>query len=340
MKKVIYPKVGGVDSIEILDVEEPQASEGEVVVRIHRAGINFADLMMRQGLYGSNPDFPFTPGYEASGVIISLGKGVKGLELGDRVLAMTGFGGYSEKVSIPSSRVFKLPDSVTFDQAAAIPVTYGTAYHMLFHLGRISPGDSVLIHHAAGGVGTAVAQLCKVAGASIVIGTASAPKKEFVESIGVKFVDRETEDFVKICKDMTGGKGVHHAIDPVGGKNLMRSYKATRRGGKVYFFGASSAVKGDKRSIISAFRMWLNTPKFNPIKMMSSNKAIFGVHMGLLDDNTIFEGHLSALSKMLEDNEIDPIIDSIWRFERVSEAQMHMHDRKNRGKILLDFAPE
>lgn len=340
MKKVIYPKVGGVDSIEILDVEEPQASEGEVVVRIHRAGINFADLMMRQGLYGSNPDFPFTPGYEASGVIISLGKGVKGLELGDRVLAMTGFGGYSEKVSIPSSRVFKLPDSVTFDQAAAIPVTYGTAYHMLFHLGRISPGDSVLIHHAAGGVGTAVAQLCKVAGASVVIGTASAPKKEFVESIGVKFVDRETEDFVKICKDMTGGKGVHHAIDPVGGKNLMRSYKATRRGGKVYFFGASSAVKGDKRSIISAFRMWLNTPKFNPIKMMSSNKAIFGVHMGLLDDNTIFEGHLSALSKMLEDNEIDPIIDSIWRFERVSEAQMHMHDRKNRGKILLDFSPE
>ena len=340
MKKVIYPKVGGVDSIEILDVEEPQASEGEVVVRIHRAGINFADLMMRQGLYGSNPDFPFTPGYEASGVIISLGKGVKGLELGDRVLAMTGFGGYSEKVSIPSSRVFKLPDSVTFDQAAAIPVTYGTAYHMLFHLGRISPGDSVLIHHAAGGVGTAVAQLCKVAGASVVIGTASAPKKEFVESIGVKFVDRETEDFVKICKEMTDGKGVHHAIDPVGGKNLMRSYKATRRGGKVYFFGASSAVKGDKRSIISAFRMWLNTPKFNPIKMMSSNKAIFGVHMGLLDDNTIFEGHLSALSKMLEDNEIDPIIDSIWRFERVSEAQMHMHDRKNRGKILLDFAPE
>ena len=340
MKKVIYPKVGGVDSIEILDVEEPRASEGEVVVRIHRAGINFADLMMRQGLYGSNPDFPFTPGYEASGVIISLGKGVKGLELGDRVLAMTGFGGYSEKVSIPNSRVFKLPDSVTFDQAAAIPVTYGTAYHMLFHLGRISPGDSVLIHHAAGGVGTAVAQLCKVAGASIVIGTASAPKKEFVESIGVKFVDRETEDFVKICKDMTGGKGVHHAIDPVGGKNLMRSYKATRRGGKVYFFGASSAVKGDKRSIISAFRMWLNTPKFNPIKMMSSNKAIFGVHMGLLDDNSIFEGHLSALSKMLEDNEIDPIIDSIWRFERVSEAQKHMHDRKNRGKILLDFSPE
>jgi len=340
MKKVIYPKIGGVDSIEIIEVDDPIASEGEVVVRIHRAGINFADLMMRQGLYGSNPDFPFTPGYEASGVITSVGSGVNGLDIGDRVLAMTGFGGYSEKVSISSSRVFKLPDSVTFDQAAAIPVTYGTAYHMLFHLGRISPGDSVLIHHAAGGVGTAVAQLCKVAGASVVIGTASSSKKEFVESIGVNFVDRETEDFVEVCKDLTGGKGVHHAIDPVGGSNLMKSYKATRRGGKVYFFGASSAVKGEKRSMITAFRMWLNTPKFDPIKMMSSNKAVFGVHMGLLDDQHIFEGHLNNLSKMLENGEINPIIDSIWRFERVAEAQKHMHDRKNRGKILIDFAPE
>ena len=153
MRKVIYPKIGGVDSIEITDTEDPLAAKGDVVVRIHRAGINFADLMMRQGLYGSNPDFPFTPGYEASGVITNTGEGVYDFEVGDRVLAMTGFGGYSEKISIPSKRVFKLPDNVTFDQAAAIPVTYGTAYHMLFHLGRISPGDTVLIHHAAGGVG-------------------------------------------------------------------------------------------------------------------------------------------------------------------------------------------
>ena len=120
----------------------------------------------------------------------------------------------------------------------------------------------------------------------------------------------------------------------------MRSYKATRRGGKLYFFGASSAVKGDRRSIIAAIRMWFNTPKFDPIKMMSSNKAVFGVHMGLLDDDKIFAGHLNALSKMLENNEINPVIDSIWRFERVAGAQLHMHDRKNRGKILLDFAPE
>ena len=340
MRKVIYPRTGGVSSIEIVECPEPEIKEGEVRVRIHRAGINFADLMMRQGLYGSNPDYPFTPGYEASGEVIEVSEGVTAFSQGDRVLAMTGFGGYSEQVAMDQSRLIKLPDSVSFEQAAAIPVTYGTAFHMLVHLGGISKGDSVLVHHAAGGVGTAVAQICKAYGASLVIGTASSSKKEFVESLGVTFVDRGSEDFVGVCKEMTDGKGVHHALDPVGGSNLMKSYKALRRGGKLYFFGASNAVKGDKRSMFSALRMWGTTPSFDPLKMMSSNKAVFGIHMGLLDDESIFKGHLSKLSEMLQKGQIDPIIDSVWRFEDVAKAQMHMHDRKNRGKILLDFSPE
>tara|TARA_B100000676_G_scaffold291515_1_gene326128 strand:- start:67 stop:1086 length:1020 start_codon:yes stop_codon:yes gene_type:complete len=339
MKKVIYPRIGGVDSIEIVDDKDPVPSEGNVVVRIHRAGINFADLMMRQGLYGSNPDYPFTPGYEASGEVISVGEGVKGISVGQRVLAMTGFGGYSEMACLDANRVIPLPDSVSFDQAAALPVTYGTAYHMLVYLGNLSKGDTVLIHHAAGGVGTAVAQICRAYGVSKVIGTASAPKREFVESLGVHFVDSKTEDFVSVCKSLTDGKGVHHAIDPVGGNHLMRSYKALREGGKLYCFGASGAVKGDRRSMVTAMRMWASTPKFDPLKMMSSNKSVFGVHMGLLNDESIFKGHLEALSKMLLEGQIDPIIDSVWRFERVADAQKHMHDRKNRGKILLDFSP-
>ena len=338
MRKVVYPKVGGVDSIQIVEEDDLIPGYGEACVRIHRAGINFADLMMRQGLYGSNPDYPFTPGYEAAGEILSIGEGVDGLSEGQRVLAMTGFGGYSEMVCLDSNRIIPLPDSVSFDQAAALPVTYGTAYHMLVYLGNLSEGDTVLVHHAAGGVGTAVAQICQAYGVSKVIGTASAPKKEFVESLGMHFVDSKSEDFVSVCKSLTDGKGVNHAIDPVGGKHLMRSYKALCRGGKLYCFGASSAVKGEKRSVATAMSMWATTPKFDPLKMMRSNKAVFGVHMGLLDDESIFKGHLEALSDMLLKGKIDPIIDSVWRFEQVSEAQKHMHDRKNRGKILLDFS--
>tara|TARA_B100000287_G_scaffold347688_1_gene335647 strand:- start:37192 stop:38208 length:1017 start_codon:yes stop_codon:yes gene_type:complete len=338
MRKVVYPKPGGVASIEIVEVEDPVPGAGEVCVRVHRAGVNFAELMMRQGLYGSSPNFPFTPGYETSGVVIEIGEGVSSVNEGDRVLAMTGFGGYSEKVVLPESRVFAIPDSISFDQAAAIPVTYGTAYHMLVHLGNLTKGESVLIHHAAGGVGTAVAQICEAYGASLVIGTASSPKSDFVESLGMRFVDRDNEDFVQVSKEMTGGKGVHHAIDPVGGGHLARSYKAMRKGGKLYYFGASAAVKGQNRSRVAELSMWWGMPRFDPLSLMSSNKAVFGVHMGLLEDQSIFQGHLEALSKLLLEGKIDPIIDSVWRFEKIADAQMHMHNRRNKGKIILDFS--
>tara|TARA_B100001113_G_scaffold305781_1_gene266682 strand:+ start:1247 stop:2269 length:1023 start_codon:yes stop_codon:yes gene_type:complete len=339
MRKIVYPRAGGVETIQIVEESDPVPQSDQVCVRIHRAGINFAELMMRQGLYGSSPDFPFTPGYEASGVLIGVGDRVENLKEGDRVLAMTGFGGYSEKVCLDARRVIPIPDSVSFDQAAAIPVTYGTAFHMLVHLGRISKGDSVLIHHAAGGVGTAVAQICRSFGSSLIVGTASTPKRDFVESMGMRFVDREREDFEEVCKDLTDGKGVHHAIDPVGGSHLLRSYKSLRKGGKLYYFGASAAVKGERRSRLSELRMWWGMPRFDPLKLMTSNKAVFGVHMGLLEDETVFKGHLASLSEMLEKGEIDPVIDSVWRFEKVADAQMHMHNRKNRGKVLLDFSP-
>ena len=340
MKKVVYTKIGGPDTIEIIDEELGRPEENQVKVRVYRAGINFADLMMRQGLYGSNPDFPFTPGYEVSGIITQIGENIDDLTIGERVIAMTGFGGYAEEVIVDSNRIIKIPDSMSFDQAAAMPVTYGTAYHMLVYLGGIKQGDSILIHHAAGGVGTAAAQICKSFGAKLMIGTASKSKKEFVESLGMYFVDRDEEDFVRVSKELTDGKGVHQAIDPVAGKHLMRSYKSLRNGGKLHCFGASSAVPKQKRSIIAALRMWINTPKFNPMKMMNSNKAVFGVHMGRMDDDKIFKNHLTELAALLEKGEIDPIIDSVWKFEEVSKAQKHMHNRRNRGKVLLDFSPK
>ena len=340
MKRIVYTKIGGPDSIEIISEKLEQAVDNEVKVRVYRAGINFADLMMRQGHNVTNPDFPFTPGYEVSGIITEIGDNVENLKIGDRVIAMTGFGGYAEEVIIGSNRIIPIPNNMSFDQAAAMPVTYGTAYHMLVHLGGIKEGDSILIHHAAGGVGTAAAQICKSFGAEIIIGTASKSKKEFVESMGMYFVDRDSEDFVKVCKKLTNGKGVHQAIDPVAGKHLMKSYNSLRNGGKLHCFGASSAVPKEKRSIIAALRMLINTPKFNPMKMMNSNKAIFGVHMGRMDDEEIFRSHLNELGRLLEKGGINPIIDSVWRFEEVSNAQKHMHQRKNKGKVLLDFSPK
>ena len=147
MKRVGYARRGGLEAIEIIEEEAPSPSSGHVRIEVHRAGINFADLMMRQGLYGGAPDFPFTQGYEISGIVLELGEGATGLSVGDRVVARTGFGGYSEQVVVDLQRVWPLPENVSFDAAAAMPVTYLTAHHMLVYLGNFKPGDSILVHH-------------------------------------------------------------------------------------------------------------------------------------------------------------------------------------------------
>ncbi|MCH2641719.1 MAG: zinc-binding dehydrogenase [Candidatus Thalassarchaeum sp.] len=336
MKRIVYTKRGGLEAIEIIDEKSPEPGNNEVMIEVHRAGINFADLMMRQGLYGAAPDFPFTPGYEVSGVIRAIGSDVERHNVGDRVVALTGFGGYAEQVVVSEERAWTLPDNVSFDAAAAMPVTYLTAHHMLVHLGNFREGDSVLVHHAAGGVGTATAQIVKALKGGRIYGTASVEKADFVEEMGMIHIPRG-EDFVQRIKGESDG--VHHALDPVGGKHVMESYKALRNGGRLYVFGASSAVKGPKRSLWTAIKMWRTTPRFDPIRMMNSNKSVYGVHMGMWKDEEIAREQMIALASMLEKGQIDPVIDSIYRFEDVAKAQQYIHNRGNRGKVLLDFSP-
>jgi NADPH:quinone reductase-like Zn-dependent oxidoreductase len=336
MKRIVYTKRGGLEAIEIIDEKSPEPGNNEVMIEVHRAGINFADLMMRQGLYGAAPDFPFTPGYEVSGVIRAIGSDVERHNVGDRVVALTGFGGYAEQVVVSEERAWTLPDNVSFDAAAAMPVTYLTAHHMLVHLGNFREGDSVLVHHAAGGVGTATAQIVKALKGGRIYGTASVEKADFVEEMGMIHIPRG-EDFVQRIKGESDG--VHHALDPVGGKHVMESYKALRNGGRLYVFGASSAVKGPKRSLWTAIKMWRTTPRFDPIRMMNSNKSVYGVHMGMWKDEEIAREQMVALASMLEKGQIDPVIDSVYRFEDVAKAQQYIHNRGNRGKVLLDFSP-
>ena len=161
---VTITKAGSPSVLKIMDIEMPVPKEGEVTVEVHYAGINFADTLMRLGLYQPRPPFPFTPGYEVSGIIKSLGKGVTGFEVGQRVVAAMQTGGQCSHVSVKSSRVIPIPDEMGLDEAAAMPVTYLTAHHMLHYLGHLKKGESVLIHGGAGGVGTAALQLCQWAG--------------------------------------------------------------------------------------------------------------------------------------------------------------------------------
>ncbi len=334
-KRAIYTRKGGPNVIEILNEEMSNLQSEKVRIEVYYAGINFADLMMRVGLYGAAPPFPFTPGYEVSGIISEVGASVTNLKIGDPVVSMTRFGGYSTFVDVYPEQCFILDDENDLAMAAAIPVTYATAHHMLVHLGKIRQGDSVLIHHAAGGVGSAAAQIAKAKGAEILIGTASEKKKEFVEQQGMIHVSRN-ENFVEICKSLTNGKGIDHALDPVGGKHLMRSYRALSNGGKLYTFGASSAIPGKKRNILAALKMWFQTPKFDPLRMMNSNKSVFGVHLGTWEKEEIMKEQMKDIVNMYQNGKLSPVVDSIFKLDDVSKAHIHMHNRKNKGKILLD----
>lgn len=335
IRRAVYPKKGSPETIRIVEGDIGPLAANHVRIDVHYAGINFADLMMRMGFYGAAPPFPFTPGYEVSGTIIEIGKDVRNRSVGDRVVAMTRYGGYSTMVDIHPNQSFILGPKQSLESAAAIPVTYATAHHMLVHLGRIREGDTVLVHHAAGGVGTAVAQIAKAKGAALIIGTSSAHKKEFVESMGMHHIPRG-DDFVVRCRELTNGKGVDHALDPVGGKHLLKSYKALAKGGKLYTFGGSSAVPGKRPNIFAALWMWWRLPRFDPLRMMNSNKAVFGIHLGTWEKEEIMRDQMKEIVEMQKQGLIDPVVDSVFPLIEVAKAQTHMHERKNRGKILLD----
>ena len=334
---VAITKAGSPSVLKIIDIEMPIPKEGELCIEVHYAGINFADTLMRLGLYKPRPPFPFTPGYEVSGIIKSLGEGVTGFEVGQRVVAAMQTGGQCSHVCVKSSRVIPLPDEISLESAAAMPVIYLTAHHMLHYLGNLKPNQSVLIHGGGGGVGTAALQLCKWAGVEKVWATASKSKAEIIKSFGGIPIDRHNEDFVEIIKRETNGKGVDHILDPIGGDNLRKSLSVLAEGGKLYSYGMSAAAPSSKRSIIKAFFAWRKTPKIDPLKLMMKNRSIFGVHMGTWKDESAMVIQLERILQGIKEGALEPVIDSIYPAEDVAKAHQHIHDAKNIGKVLLQF---
>ena len=330
-------KAGSPDVLRIKEFPMPSAAKGEVCIEVHFAGINFADTLMRLGLYRPVPPFPFTPGYEISGVISQIGEGVEGFEIGQRVVAALRTGGQASHVVVQQSRVIPVPDEMGLDVAAAMPVTYMTAHHMLHYLGHLKKGETVLIHGGAGGVGTAALQLCQWAGIENVWATASGHKADIIKSYNGIPIDRHNEDFVKIIKDATNGRGVDHILDPIGGENLKKSLKVLAQGGRLYAFGLSAAAPSSKRNLLKSYFALRKTPKFDPLRLMTSNKSIFGVHMGTWNDEEAMKSQLERILQGIQEGALNPVIDSIFPVEEVAKAHQHIHDAKNIGKVLLSF---
>ena len=321
--------------VETFDASPP--GPGEVAVDVAYGGINFADLLQRLGLYNPRPPYPFTPGYEASGTVVALGKGVDHLEVGDSVIAVPGTGAHTSHLNCAAERVIRIPEGMTLEAAAAMPVTYLTAHHMLHHLGHLSSEHSVLIHGGGGGVGTAALQLCRWVGVERVWATASAGKADIIRSFGGTPIDRHSENFVDVIRTATEGAGVDHVLDPIGGDHLVRSLSACREGGNVYTFGMSSFAPSGKRRPIRTALAWLRRKEIDPLRLMARNRALFGVHMGTWSRQDVILEQMERLVQGVAEGHLVPVIDRVFPIEQAPAAHQHMHDGNNVGKVLFSM---
>jgi len=336
MRQVEIPRHGGPEVLRIVERPDPEPGDGEVRVAVNAAGINFADILARMGLYRDAPKPPMVVGYEVAGIIDAVGAGADATLEGQRVLAMTRFGGHSSSVVVPAEAAVPLPDAMPFDEAAALPVVYLTAYHMLYHLGNLHPGERVLIHSAGGGVGLAAIQLARLRGAEI-FGTASPGKHERLRELGVHHcIDYHTEDFEKAIQEATGGRGVHIILDAVGGDSFKKSYRSLAKCGRLFCFGVSSFAAGDRRSLLRTMASLARTPFYSPIRFMLDNKGVFGVNLGQLwDEQELVLGHLTTLLELYQEEKISPTVARAFPLEEAAEAHRYIQARNNFGKVVL-----
>ena len=336
MQQVVITRHGGPEVLHVRETAEPQLKSGDVLIDVKYSGINFADLLMRMGLYPSAPKPPFTPGYEVSGVIAKVGSTENDELLGKSVAALTKFGGYSSKVVVKKDRLIALSDGVDMALAAAMPVVYLTSYVMLSLQAHLQKDEWVLIHNIGGGVGLAAVELSRMIGANI-IGTASVGKHDRLREKGIHhLIDYNTEDFVARVKEITEGKGVDVIIDPIGGENLKKSYKALGSFGRLVVFGFSKAASGPRRKVLHLLKEYIKTPKFSPIQLMGHNKGVFGCHLGMvMDRQELLQECMQKLMSYFQSGDINPHVDRVFPLNRVTDAHQYIMDRRNFGKVLL-----
>jgi len=337
MRQVWISRYGPPEVLELREAAMPRPADDQILIKVAASGVNFADIMARRGLYPDAPKSPCVVGYEVAGEVVAAGPAVIGFSPGDRVIALTRFGGYSSHVCVPERQTFALPGGLGFAEGAALPVTYLTAYQLMIAMGRLAAGETVLVHSAGGGVGLAAIDLAAIIGAQV-IGVASAAKHDFLRRRGVMgLIDGRAKGLVSQVMALTEGRGVHLALDARGGRSWRDSYDCLAPTGRLAVFGLASAVGPGGRFAAMARAVtsmpWL---RFNPFRLMNDNRGIFGVNIGHL------WGHIDLLRGAMEQivewealGKVRPVVDRSFRFEEAAAAHRYIEDRHNIGKVVL-----
>ncbi|SDE09285.1 zinc-binding dehydrogenase [Rhodococcus tukisamuensis] len=331
MRAVVITRHGEADVLRVQQRPSPTLAPGGLRIEVRAAGVNFADVMARLGLYADAPPLPSVVGYEVSGVVTEIASDVTDFAVGDRVFAGTRFGGYAEEVCVRQQDAVPLPTSLSFEQGAAIPVNYATAWAGLIGYGNLQAGERVLIHAAAGGVGIAATQIAARHGAQV-YGTSSPGKHDAIRGFGVEVaLDYRKRGWEKNLPPMDV------VMDALGGASLRRSYRLLRPGGRLVAFGASSVVSGDKRNLLKALPQALNMIRgFNAMDQMTESKAVIGLNMlRLWDDRGTLEPWITPLRALIDDGTVAPVVSDVVPFDRAAEAHRILTERRNVGKVVL-----
>ena len=327
--RVVITAQGSSDVLKLVEDDLPAPAPGQVRVKNLASGVAYADILMRHGLYPKIPRFPFPPGYDIVGEIDALGEGVQGFSIGQRVAALTMIGGYAQYTIIPIAHLVPVPADLDPAEAVSLVLNYVTAYQMLHRLGRLQPGQSILIHGAAGGVGTAALQLGKLAGLRM-FGTASKSKHDLVRSLGATPIDYRSESFAERIGQLTPD-GVDCVLDPIGGKNWLTSYGCLRRGGTLACYGASSAVAAGKLSAGLGFAL------LGILKLLPGGRRAYWYNVKNLRDKhpDWFREDLSKLFDLLAQRQIEPVIAARLPLREAAEANRLLEQARVSGKIVL-----
>jgi len=337
----VLTRTGGPEMFEVLERPDPVVGAGEVRIAVQAAGLNFADTMARVGLYPAAPKPPCVLGYEVAGEVETIGEGVSGLTLGQRVMAGTQFGGQAELAVAQARDVMPMPEHLSFEEGAAFCVNYGTAYAALMIMGGLREGNRVLIHAAAGGVGIAATQVASIVGAEI-FGTASAAKHEAIKAQGVHHpIDYRNQDFKAEIRRMTNGEGVDVILDPMGPTSFRKDYRILRPGGRLIMCGLSEAMSENGRDMRATLRSLLRMPTstmpwWNAGRLLNQNRGVFGLNLlswwrreGGMDRIT------APLLSDLNRKQLMPVVARSYPFEQAADAHRYLAERRNIGKVVL-----
>lgn len=319
MRAARVTRLEGPASVTVDDVDEPVAGEGELLVDVHEAGVNFPDVLLTKGLYQYKPDLPFVLGSECAGIVRTAPEGSR-FRPGDRVAAFPMFGAFAETVAVREPFVFPLPDAVTFTKAAALPMNYLTAHFALVRRGHLQPGETVLVHGAAGGIGTASIQVAKALGARVVAVVSTPEKGEVAAAAGADDVVL-ADGFLEAVRGITGGRGVDVVVDPVGGDRFTDSLRSLAVEGRVLVIGFTAGE--------------IPTVKVN--RLLLGNTSVVGVAWGALwvNETGYLRQQWDAILPMLEDGRLDPPISSTHDLSDVVDALREIDERRAAGKVTL-----